>query len=321
MAVLIVFCVLVVMFFVFLFALYLSIFCASKATRQTDPIRGLESPFLEGRRDFVRSKMELLSCHPCEEIRTKSRDGVTLFGRYYSDDESAPICIIFHGYKGSSYTEPSALAVHLLSCGISVLVTDHRAHGQSGGASITFGIKERYDALYWCEYINNRWGHDRKILLAGVSMGASSVLMASELCLPRGVCGIIADCPYSEPKAIIKRVISNKGLPARLIYPAIRLSALVFGHFNLGASSPVSAVRKAQIPIMLIHGSADNFVPLRMSEEIYEACASEKTLLTIKGAKHGGCFATDPEKYSSAVLQFIEKATKQQNEPQRGIRE
>ncbi len=299
-----------VLMLLLLYLLYRSIFYSGRTARMTEPYDGLSSPFIQDRRELVKSEIDSLCAHPCEEICIKARDGTKLFGRFYSCGESAFVCIIFHGYKGSSYTEPSGIANRLLERGISVLTAEHRAHGKSGGSCISFGIRESFDCACWCQYFNERFGGECKLALLGISMGGASVLMASELDLPKSVFCIIADCPYSSAKDIIKRVLSNRHLPSRIIYPAVWLSALIFGRFRLGSASVLRAVKNSKLPVLLIHGTADKFVPISMSEEIYAACSSEKAFFKAEGAGHAGSFANDPEKYSSAVLSFIQKATK-----------
>ena len=162
-------------------------------------------------------------------------------------------------------------AYECISRGHNLLLIDQRAHGKSDGKVITFGIKERFDVKSWIDYSIHRHGENVKIMLYGISMGAATVLMASELNLPKNVVGIVADCPYSSPKAIIKKVTGEMGLPATLFYPFIRLGALIFGGFDPSSAAPILAVKNTDIPILLIHGDADDFVPCEMSDEISES--------------------------------------------------
>ena len=54
--------------------------------------------------------------------------------------------------------------------------------------------------------------------LDGISMGAATVLMASEFDLPASVRGIIADCGYTSPRDILKKVIRQCHLPVAPVY-------------------------------------------------------------------------------------------------------
>ena len=200
--------------------------------------------------------------------------------RYYHVRDGAPLQIQFHGYRGAALRDFCGGNKLARESGQNTLVVDQRAHGKSGGNTITFGIRERLDCLSWVKYANQRFSSGTPIFLSGVSMGATTVLMASELKLPANVMGIIADCPYSSPEVIIRKVCrEDMHLPPALTMPLIRLGARLFGHFVLNESSAVQAVGNKNIPILLLHGEDDRFVPCDMSREIFDACTGEKLSL------------------------------------------
>ena len=158
--------------------------------------------------------LQTLIDRPCEFVSVTSYDGLTLWGRYYHLADGAPLDIAFHGYRSAGLTDFCGGAEISREMGHNLLLIDQRAHGKSQGSTITFGIKERYDVLTWVDYALERFGKDTKILLYGISMGASTVLMASELPLPENVKGIVADCPYSSPTKIIRAVGRKLRIPA-----------------------------------------------------------------------------------------------------------
>ena len=247
---------------------------------------------------------------PYEKVYITSRDGLLLCGRYYHIADGAPLEIEFHGYRGSADGDFGGRGKLCREKGINALVVDQRAHGSSEGNTITFGINERYDCLDWVNYAVARFGSSLKIILRGASMGAATVLMASELPLPKNVVGIIADSPFSSPKEIIKKVCRKDiKIPANLSYPFLYLGAYIFGGFDLHSSSAENAVKKCNIPVLIIHGTDDRYVPFEMGKRIYTACASQnKTFLAIRNAGHVLGFATDPETYKDAVGSFADKA-------------
>ena len=223
---------------------------------------------------------------PFQPVEITAHDGGKLFGRLYETSDDAPLLIGFHGFKSTALRDMCGAGKLARDMGLNALFVDQRSHGKSDGKTISFGVQERFDCLRWAEYAAGRWP-GRPIVLVGVSMGAATVLMASDLDLPREVKGIIADCPYSDPPAIIKKVGRDSMGPASiLLYPFILLGARLYGGFSLTAASPVKAVAHAKVPILLIHGEDDRFVPCGMSREIYDACASAKTRVTVPGAPH-----------------------------------
>lgn len=119
-----------------------------------------------------------------------------------------------------------------MGMGCNVLLVDERAHGKSGGRCLTLGIRERYDCRRWVDYVIGRAGPDAKIVLYGMSMGAAAVLMAAGPELPKNVAGIVADCGYSAPPAILKSVIRSAHLPVFPVYALLRLGCRLFGGFD-----------------------------------------------------------------------------------------
>lgn len=240
-----------------------------------------------------------------EPVYITSRDGLRLFGRYYNFKDNAPVQLQFHGYRGNGIREYAGGHALARKIGYNTIVVDQRAHGKSEGHTITFGIMERYDCLDWVNYTVNRFGKNVKIILSGVSMGAATVLMASNLDLPKNVVGITADCPYSAPGAIIRQVSRDIRIPGWLSYPFIVLGGLVYGHFAIWESSAVKSVRHTSIPIHLIHGDDDRFVPYKMSDEILKACRGKARLVLVEGAGHGLSFLKDRQKYEKVFTDFL----------------
>lgn len=244
---------------------------------------------------------------PCEWITTESFDRLTLFGRYYHVADGAPLDIAFHGYRSSCLTDFCGGAEISRQLGHNLLLVDQRAHGRSQGRTITFGIKERYDVLSWVNDAVARFGNDTQILLFGISMGASTVLMASDLPLPENVKGIIADCPYSTPAKIIQTVAGKMQIPSWLAELFAWAGAKVYGGFDLRETDAVKAVKSASVPIVLIHGESDGFVPCDMSAEIQRANPKLVRRFTFPGADHGISFLVDTKRYRQLVSDFSDQ--------------
>ena len=253
------------------------------------------------------SNIEKLLNTPCETVSIQSYDGLSLFGRYYHHKEDAPVVILFHGYRSSPIRDASGGFWLFRDLGYNILLVDQRAHRSSQGRTITFGIKERYDCRGWVRYVSDRFGENTPIFLLGVSMGSATVLMASELELPGNVRGIIGDCGYSSIKGILMAVMEQMKLPGNIGYPLLRLGAKVFGRFDPEESSPVEALQHSQYPVLLIHGEDDRFVPCSMTHENHDACSAVKEILTVPGSGHGMSFYGDPEGYSKAVMNFLDR--------------
>ena len=241
---------------------------------------------------------------PFEEVSITSHDGLKLTGRYYHVADGAPLEIQCHGYKGNALRDFSGAWRIAKAAGRNVLLINQRCHGGSEGHTITFGVLERKDVLGWIDYATKRFGNV-SILLSGVSMGAATVLMAAGMKLPDNVKCVIADCPFDAPSNIIKKVLGqDMGMPVKLVYPLIRLGGILYGKFNLNADSPVEAVKRSKLPILLIHGDDDRFVPYPMSCNIHAAAPEKVEFHTIPGAGHALNYVTDPDSYAEIVNAF-----------------
>ena len=288
------------------YGIYRYIFHSPRGKQNDDHELPIPIPTQE-QHDRCISLIDALNARLRERVTISSFDGLRLTGRYFHTADGAPLAILCHGYRGTPSRDFCGGADICLNAGFNVLMIEERAHGRSEGHTISFGVNERYDALAWTQYAAQRFGPDTKILLAGISMGAATVLMASELDLPANVCGILADCPYTTPEEIIAIVGEMMKFPMKLAMPFVRLAARVFGGFSLKNASAVSAVRNTKVPILLIHGEADNLVPCGMSREIAAANPAMIELQTFPGAGHGLSYLSDTERYTKLVLDFCER--------------
>ena len=278
-----------------------------------DPKNGLDLPEYAPFIPKIHYMIDKLIEMPYEDVTIRSREGLKLHARYYHKIDGAPIMVKVHGYNGCPIRDFCGGGVESIDKEYNVLLIDQRAHESSGGKTTTFGIKEKDDVVRWCKYLVKRFGKNTKILIYGISMGAATVLMASaHKRLPKNVKGVVADCSYSSPKEIIIKVATeDMHLPGKLFFPIIWLGARIFGHFNLTSDSPVKAVKKTKLPILLLHGMADTFVPYQMSEKIYEAATTaDKKLILFKGAYHGISYMNNEKVYIGELRSFMERIFK-----------
>lgn len=258
-------------------------------------------------REENRARVARLVAEEYEDVSITSFDGLKLTGKYYHRYDNAPVAICVHGWRGTGIRDFCGGAFTLMELGYNVLLVDQRAQGKSEGHAMTFGIKERYDCLEWIHYVISRCGAQTDIFLYGISMGGATVLMTTGLDLPQNVRCVVADCPYSSPKKIICKVCRDMKIPPALAYPFLLVGARVFARFNLNETTAADEVRKAKIPILVIHGTDDRFVPCSMSEEI--AAANPRVNRQVfEGAGHGLSFLIDQPRYEALVRDITEQA-------------
>lgn len=305
--ILISFLLLLVAFFVVIFYVYRVAFYSRKKG-QSDPYAIPYGDQYDPHKSEMLELIDKIVERECEDVYTTSFDGLKLHGRYYHVQDDAPVNIGFHGYRATALRDFCVGANESLKRGHNLLLIDQRGQGKSEGHTITMGVKEHKDVLSWVEYINSRFGTDTKIVLYGVSMGAASVVMSTALDLPENVKGVIADCPYSSPKDILLDVCKkDMSINPKLAYPFIYLAARVLGGFDINEIDCKRAVKNSKIPVLILHGEDDRYVPCYMSEEIYSANVSKVSRHTFKDAGHGISFFSDKERYRKITEEFFQK--------------
>ncbi|MBQ8319661.1 MAG: alpha/beta hydrolase [Clostridia bacterium] len=298
---------LTLLFFLLSFLCYRFVFYSSprKRTETLTPPPEVQS---EENRHTMSALIEELTAIPYETVCINSYDGTRLCGLYYHVRDGAPLHIQFHGYVGFPRRDLCGGSKLAREAEHNYLLVYQRAHGKSGGKTITFGVKERKDCLAWLDYVIKRFGENTPIYLVGVSMGASTVLMAAEFPLPTAVKAIVADSPFTTPDAIIQKVCKDMRVPRFLAMPALRTGARLFGKFSTRGASCLSAISKTTVPVLLLHGENDGFVPCDMSRELYAARGqADVTLVTFPQADHALSYIVAPKEYTKAVNEFLHR--------------
>lgn len=245
---------------------------------------------------------------PHEETTIRSKEGLRLKGYFVPCENARGTLLLMHGWH-SSWKMDFAIALPFYhSLGLNLMIIEQRSQNGSEGKYMTYGVREREDCALWVKALADRLGKDSPIILGGLSMGAATVLMASDLEFEGNVKGIIADCGFTSPYAILKHVSGRGGkLPTGPVTSFLGIFTRLFAGFGVKECSTVDSLRRTKLPVLLIHGLADDFVPPEMSEESFEAAAGEKELILVEGAKHGMSYCVDQPRVEAAIAGFVEK--------------
>ena len=245
---------------------------------------------------------------PSEHVTIKSRDGLTLHGDLFlAEKPSKRTAIMFHGYTSCAMNDCPTMAEYFMERGFNTLLVDQRSHGKSEGSYIGFGILDRHDCLKWVEYIIERLGTESEIVLYGVSMGASTVLMASGLdAMPKNLKAVVADCAFTSPYDVFTHILKRDyHLPPHPIMDINERLCRRKAGYGFKDYSTIDAVKKAPCPILFIHGKEDLFVPTEMSIRNYESCTGPKKLLLVDNAGHAASLYENMELYENTVTEFL----------------
>lgn len=275
-----------------------------------------KKPFLKDNKDLPESFL----CGICVEGREwmdrvrkipytiKSHDGLNIKALFVpsSKIDQKVFVIVAHGYNTNGLEMGVYSKFFNEELDFNVLIPDNRGHGESDGNYIGFGWHDRLDYIRWAEFLIKTYGNDIKIILFGLSMGASTVLMTSGEKLPDNIKAIISDCGYTSAMDILSYQLRRMyGLPP---FPVMYITSLLTwfkaGYF-LSRASALKQVKKAEVPILFINGKNDTFVPFEMCTRLYEACPAEKKLFVVEDAGHAECIIKDYDNYRETIKEFI----------------
>lgn len=251
---------------------------------------------------------EWMEQQPIEEINIHARDGIRLHAYYIpAPSPSKKLVLLHHGFT-SKAQDNAAHAMYFHESGYEVILLDLRAHGKSEGKYVGFGILDRFDTLEWVRYIRKRFGDDISIVMHGTSMGASTVLMALGVPeIQQSVSAVIADCAFTSPADIFSHVMKKDyHIPAP--GPVIAITSLyskAAAGYRFNDYSTLYALKNNKVPVLLIHGKEDKFVPTWMSEKNYDACSSMRKLLFVENAGHGSSVFENTELYQETERSFL----------------
>ncbi len=263
----------------------------------------------------IKEAFDFIYTVPTEDIAITSKDGLKLYATVvYAPKEVPPkgVILLFHGY-GSNGRRDFCISMPMLhQAGYHLLLVDQRAHGRSEGKYRCYGIKERFDVVSWYEKSQQLFDSSLPVAVMGLSMGGATVLMSSELLDgTANIKCIVADCPFSSPWDAVAHVMSTRHkTPHFPLLHFVNIWCMLLAKINLHKHSSASAVSKAKLPYLLFHGNSDDYVTISHSKEIAMAAGNRASLCIYEGSRHSECSFTDPERYKSELLSFLEKHMK-----------
>ena len=240
-----------------------------------------------------------------KKVEIKADDGVVLRGtEYITDENTENWVIILHGYRA----EPKSVLTigeHFSEKGYNVLIPSMRACANSDGEFVGMGWLDKDDLKCWINLVLAE-NSNAKIILQGSSMGAATVLMASGDELPSNVKAIIEDSGYTSVWDIFASEAKARfNLPEFPVLNMFEIVANFRAKYDIKKASALEQMKKANIPILFIHGDSDDFVPEYMCEQLYNAANCKKEKLIIQGAGHTESRYKEPETYYNKIFEFL----------------
>lgn len=244
-----------------------------------------------------------------EDVELHTPDGATLRAWFLSpQDSNGNAVLLLHGV-GDNRVGLYGFGKWLLENHYAVLLPDSRAHSHSTGLA-TYGLNESNDIHLWVDWLEQN-AHPHCVFGLGESMGAAQLLQS----LPKEprFCAVIAESPFASFREVAYNRMGQPfgigpWLGKTLLRPAIEVGFLYLRlryKLNMNHASPEQAVEQTSIPILLIHGLADDNIPPYHSDLIQAHHPNIIEVWKVPGALHTQAHKAAPEQYDQKVLTWF----------------
>ena len=222
---------------------------------------------------------------------------------HYSSDH---FVVIAHGYTYTHYGSIKYASI-FKELGYNVIFYDERFHGESGGKNCSLGYYEAQDLEDVITDTFTRFGSSIYLGTYGESMGGATVLLEQQK--ESRLQFVIADSSFCDLTDLVTYLIKKKAhLPK---WPFLGIANFFFRiatKITFSDISPIKAIKNAKVPVLLLHGSADEYIPPSHSRQLFDACPSVKQLyISTNPAKHVESFMLNRIEYTNTVKEFIGK--------------
>jgi alpha-beta hydrolase superfamily lysophospholipase len=223
-----------------------------------------------------------------DHVTITTSDGVRLSVRTWKPSGPARAHVVLvHGFSASTADQKVlAVAGELTTAGFDVFAYDSRGHGRSGGAT-TLGNLERHDVAAAVEAVRAT-STTGAIVIVGASMGAIAALHYSTVA-DRPVDGVVTiSCPARwklprNARGVISAVMTHTPFGRRF---ALRRMGVRVAPPSPRSAPPVELVAQVHVPLAIIHGRADPFIPVADAEALYDASNEPHRLELVDGLAH-----------------------------------
>jgi pimeloyl-ACP methyl ester carboxylesterase len=217
-------------------------------------------------------------------LHITTRDGVDLSASVYVPPDAKFAVVFGHGLTGSQHN-PKVLELgrNIARAGIAFYSADFRGHGASGGLS-TLGEREvdDVDAL-----VTSARRDHRRVVSVGASMGGFIALRHAAL---GGVVDAVVAIsspatagPLKLARArLLGQVVSTDRGRRMLRRLGTRVDASVPAQM-----APVDLSSIAPVPVAIVHGGRDHYVPLADAHALFAQLAEPRRLVVLPRFGHG----------------------------------
>ncbi|MBV9387363.1 MAG: alpha/beta fold hydrolase [Chroococcidiopsidaceae cyanobacterium CP_BM_ER_R8_30] len=207
-----------------------------------------------------------------------------------ASEPDAKVLLYLHG-NGSNIGAAVAYANLFNQLGFSVLVIDYRGYGRSEGGFPTEGRVYQDASVAWDYLVKEKLIPPSQIFVFGHSLGGA---IAINLALQHpDAAGLIVESAFTS----MRQMVDYEGK-----YWMFPVNLLLNQRFD-----SINKIKSLQVPILLIHGTADSVVPYTMSQQLFAAAPELKQLVLVPGAGHNNVAEVAGSQYFQEVKKFVQQ--------------
>lgn len=224
-------------------------------------------------------------------------------GSFLKSGHNEVCALLMHGVR-SDRTSMIERSKFLDSRGISSLLIDLQAHGETAGELITFGIRESVDAANGVKYLRENQSC-KKVVAIGQSLGGASALLGNG---PIKVDALVLESVYSTIEdAVRDRLEMRLGSVGALLAPLLYLQIPIRIDASLTELRPIDVLKKVDYPIYILGGSNDLHTRISETKRMYESAKDPKSLWIVDGAVHEDLYRYSPKQYEDNISRFLDQ--------------
>jgi fermentation-respiration switch protein FrsA (DUF1100 family) len=247
---------------------------------------------------------------PQENVTVETFDGLKLSCWFVHQKKKTRGTIIYLHGVGDCKIAGVPFAQSLYRKGFNIFLYDSRQHGESEGYYCTYGFYEKQDVSAVLTYLQSRTDVKiGKIGVFGTSMGGAVAILAAAH--DRRIAAVISEGTYTTLRVVFvdyqKRIIK---LPWHFLRNIALVQSQKLANFKARLVAPIEEIKRAHVPILIVHGKNDSFIKSNYSKLLYDAANEPKQLLLIDGADHNDVWDIGGEQYENTIAAFFEEHLK-----------
>ena len=269
---------------------------------ENDP---LTSDYYDISRERLLQAREEIKKIPYREVAVTAADGARLVANYYDLGKENTV-IFMHGFHSHPFSTFSTLALSMMEKGYNVLFPFERAHAKSGGKYITYGWKEQYDLLKWIDFVDTETTA-KNVLVYGVSMGGTTVGLASDKIACPKVKALVVDCAFTGIDSLLDNLVKTMHLPGKIFLPGMKRRIKRRMGMTLDQFDMTDSIRNDKLPTFFVYGEKDFLVSRESFDETYAACPAEKEAFIAPESGHAVTMVDGGEAALDKLYAFVDR--------------